>query len=177
MTYLILTLIAATTLNSQNTFYFNNLESNQMMIVNDTVMGGRSFSQYSKNEQFVIFNGDVSLRNNGGFASLRMVWPFEELKASNKIQLKITGDGKKYQFRLRTNRGYPRASYVFEFTTIKNKSITIDMNLEQFVPSFRGRTLKDMPKLRLEDVKQMGLLIADKQTGKFKIQLENIAVH
>jgi NADH dehydrogenase [ubiquinone] 1 alpha subcomplex assembly factor 1 len=176
MTYLILTLITVSALNIQNTFNFANFNTNQMMIVNDTVMGGRSFSQYGKNEQAVTFNGDISLRNNGGFASLRMAWPFKDANASNRIQLKLTGDGKIYEFRLRTNRGYAGASYVFEFQTIKDKSITIDMNLEQFVPSFRGRVLRDMPILRLKDVKQMGLLIAAKQVGEFSIQLENISV-
>lgn len=176
MTYLTLTLLTMATLNMQKTFNFTKLETNQMMIVNDTVMGGRSSSKYSMNEQTVTFNGDVSLRNNGGFASLRMVWPFEDTVASNKVQLKLTGDGKKYQFRLRTDRGYAGASYVYEFETIKDTSMLIEMNLEQFIPSFRGRVLTNMPKLRLEDVKQMGLLIAGKQTGKFSIQLESISV-
>jgi hypothetical protein len=139
-------------------------------------MGGRSYSQYSMDEKTVTFNGDVSLKNNGGFASLRMVWPFDDTNALNKIQLKLTGDVKKYQFRLRTDRGYDGASYVYEFETIKDTSMVIEMTLEQFIPSFRGRVLTNMPKLRLEDVKQMGLLIAGKQTGKFSIQLESISV-
>ena len=176
MTYLTLILIAMTNMNIQNSFNFNNFKTDQMMIVNDSVMGGRSVSKYYMSEQTVTFRGYVSLENNGGFASLRMIWPFDEIKISNKIQLKVTGDGKKYQFRLRTNRGYSGASYVFEFQTIKDKSIAIEMSLEQFVPSFRGRILKDMPILKLKDIKQMGLLIAAKQTGEFSIQLESISL-
>jgi hypothetical protein len=164
------------TLNMQETFNFNDFKTNQMMIVNDSVMGGRSVSKYSTNEQTVTFKGDVSLENNGGFASLRMIWPFEETKDSNKVQLKVIGDGKKYQFRLRTDRGYAGASYVYEFDTIKDESLTIEMDLEQFVASFRGRVLRDMPRLRMKDIKQMGLLIAAKQTGEFSIQLESISL-
>ena len=164
------------TLNMQETFNFNDFKTNQMMIVNDSVMGGRSVSKYSTNEQTVTFKGDVSLENNGGFASLRMIWPFEEKKDSNKVKLKVIGDGKKYQFRLRTNLGYSGASYVFEFETIKDESMVIDMNLDQFVPSFRGRVLKNMPILALKDIRQMGLLIAAKQKGKFSIQLESISI-
>jgi monofunctional biosynthetic peptidoglycan transglycosylase len=176
MIYLPIILIAMTTINLNKTFNFNQLESNQMMIVNDSVMGGESISKYTINNKTITFMGDVSLRNNGGFASIRMLWPFEETNGLNKIKLKLKGDGKTYQFRLRTNRGFDGAAYVYEFKTIKDESIIVEIDLVQFIPSYRGRTLTNMPKLAFKDVKQMGLLIAEKQTGKFSIQLESIAV-
>ena len=50
------------------------------------------------------------------------------------------------------------------------------MDVEQFVASFRGRVLKDMPKLLLNDVQQMGLLIADKQVGRFNVEIESLSL-
>ena len=95
------------------------------MIVNDSVMGGKSSSQYAIQEDTINFTGEVSLKNNGGFASLRMLWPFQQVKGFDKIQLKLKGDGQSYQFRLRTNRGFDGAAYVYEFKTIKDKIITL----------------------------------------------------
>ena len=46
-------------------------ESLQWSVVNDTVMGGRSSAQMSKAEEGWVFEGRVSLENNGGFASVR----------------------------------------------------------------------------------------------------------
>ena len=173
MIYLTL-ILAMNTINTPLSFNFNQLTDKQAIIVNDSVMGGRSSSQFSIEKEHLNFNGSVSLENNGGFASLRMLWPFESVEGFNKVQLKIKGDGKSYQFRLRTNRGFDGAAYSYEFQTIKDELISIEIDVNQFVPGFRGRTLRNMPELRFEDVKQMGLLIADKQVGSFNIDLKSI---
>jgi monofunctional biosynthetic peptidoglycan transglycosylase len=159
------------TISSPTSFNFNQLQSDQIVVVNDTVMGGDSLSQYHINESTVSFNGNVSLKNNGGFASLRMIWPFEESLGFNKILLNLIGDGKTYQFRLRTDRAFDGATYVYEFQTKKDKLITVEMDVKQFIPSFRGRKLKNMPMLELKEVQQMGFLIANKQVGEFSLQL------
>ncbi len=44
---------------------------NQWRIVNDGVMGGLSSSKATIKDDKIIFSGNVSLENNGGFASLR----------------------------------------------------------------------------------------------------------
>ena len=54
--------------------------------------------------------------------------------------------------------------------------MTIKFDIGNFVPSFRGRTLTNMPELNLTDVKQMGFLIADKQTGKFTLKIKSITL-
>ena len=153
---------------------FNQLPDNHMMIVNDSVMGGLSTSNVTRNENGLFYNGNVSLENNGGFASLRMLWPFDVNEEFKKIKIHIKGDGKIYQFRLRTNLGFDGAAYVYEFKTTKDKWQTVEMELKEFVPSFRGRKLTNMPKLTLKDVKQMGVLIASYQTGDFEFKLKSI---
>ena len=51
----------------------NNIGLKNWNIVNDDVMGGISKSFLSINdENNLIFSGNVSLKNNGGFASTRM---------------------------------------------------------------------------------------------------------
>ena len=176
MIYLTYLLIAMNTMSQPISFNFNQLNNNQIMIVNDSVMGGKSNSNFEMNQQTIQFSGEVSLKNNGGFASLRMLWPFQVEDYFNQIQLKLIGDGKLYQFRLRTNSGYDGAAYVYEFQTTKDKEMTIKFDIGNFVPSFRGRTLTNMPELNLTDVKQMGFLIADKQTGKFTLKIKSITL-
>ena len=68
----------------------------------DTIMGGKSNGTFKINEPGnCVFQGEVSLENNGGFSLLRHT--FEPIKVipSQKILLKIKGDGKRYQFRLK----------------------------------------------------------------------------
>lgn len=177
MLYLTFLMTMNTIINQPVNFNFNQLNNNQIMIVNDSVMGGRSSSQFSTIDKYINFKGSVSLENNGGFASLRMLWPFESVKGYKKIKLMLKGDGKTYQFRLRTSRGFDGAAYSYEFETIKDKLITIEIDVTQFVPGFRGRVLTNMPDLALQDVQQMGFLIADKQVGSFNIDLKSIMLH
>ena len=69
-------------------------------IVNDNVMGGISNSDlYITKESNLMFYGNVSLKNNGGFASSRLRFNSGKLKDIKAFQLRVKGDGKKYKFR------------------------------------------------------------------------------
>ena len=57
-------------------FEFKSLNEQQYLIVNDSVMGGRSVSKLEISQESATYKGKVSLKNNGGFASVRMIWPF-----------------------------------------------------------------------------------------------------
>ena len=153
---------------------FSQLKAQQFMLVNDGVMGGRSKSELSIHDDVARFTGLLSLENNGGFASVRMQWPFD-LDASKSepsmAVLKVKGDGKIYQFRLRTNQGFDGAAYSYSFKSLQNQLQTVYIPINDFVPTFRGRTLHDMPVLKFSAVQQMGLLLADEQLGEFKIDL------
>lgn len=170
--------MTASTEDAPATRHFKDLTDQQHVVVNDSVMGGRSNSQLTRVDDGLRFTGTVSLENNGGFASARMIWPFsaQEVAESTLISFTVTGDGSDYQFRLRTNRGFDGAAYTQRFTTLKDKRQTIYLPVDEFVPTFRGRVLRDMPRLRLEDVQQMGVLIADEQTGDFAITLHQLTV-
>ncbi len=166
--------------NNMNSFDFNQLKLDQYMIVNDGVMGGRSQSQFIKGAGAATFSGTVSLENNGGFASIRMIWPFEQSGGeaeSTVLRLKVQGDGLRYQFRLRTNRGFDGAAYSYSFDTIKGQDQTVYIPVDQFVPTFRGRQLRNMPALRFTDVQQMGVLVADKQVGEFSVDLIELSLN
>ena len=175
-----LTLLQGSEMNPENTeFTFSQLQQGQHMIVNDSVMGGRSDSALTVIDNVVNFQGDVSLENNGGFASVRMIWPFDvsdSIKKSSVVVLKVKGDGLVYKFRLRTNRGFNGAAYSYSFKTLKDQIQTVYIPINDFVPSYRGRTLRNMPVLNFSDVRQMGILVADYQTGQFSIDLISLSL-
>ena len=75
--------------------------NNNWSIVNDNVMGGISESNLSINDKNnLIFNGSVSLENNGGFASSRLSIKKGSLKKIKGFKIKFIGDGKTYKLRL-----------------------------------------------------------------------------
>lgn len=141
-------------------------------IVNDVVMGGKSTSTFSINTNGnAVFEGEVSLENNGGFSSLRH--RFEKMNVSNykTIKIRLKGDGKKYQFRIKPSR-FNQYSYVYYFQTNGDWQ-TIEINLTDFVPVFRGRSL-NMPNFSGTELEEIGFLIGNKQQEKFKLILDAI---
>jgi hypothetical protein len=142
----------------------------QMWVVNDGVMGGVSQSRFRRGAEGVIIEGNVSLENNGGFASVRSAAAFGV--GTVALELKIKGDGKRYKFILRTDAAPRSPMYQADFVAAEG------WHTYQFVPSdfrasFRGRAV-DAPDLVFADAKELGILIADKQAGSFHLQLKTI---
>ena len=73
-------------------------------IINDGVMGGLSRSEMILTEDSTaVFRGVLSLENYGGFASVRSAPAEFDLGAYEGIELRVMGDGRSYQIRLRTD--------------------------------------------------------------------------
>lgn len=171
-----LTLTALLTIEvSANDIRFDSVEAKHWTVVNDTVMGGISNSRFYHEVSYGVFEGEVSLDNNGGFASVRRVIS-PEFNNGSIIRLIVKGDGRRYQFRLKTHQLYEGAAYVAEFTTKQNKWQQIQFTEKDFTPRYRGRYVNGAPALKFGDAQQVGLLIADKIAGKFKLQVKAIEV-
>ena len=134
-------------MNSQTIDIINtekNIGLNNWNIVNDDVMGGVSKSYLSLNdENNLIFSGNVSLDNNGGFASSRMSLSTQSLNGIKSFKIKFRGDGNIYKLRLRQNN--MRASYSSDFKSVKDKWVEVNIPVEDFIPTWRGYSYNNYP--------------------------------
>lgn len=147
-------------------------------IVNDDVMGGVSTSNLSISESgFATFSGELSPKNYGGFASIRIRVEGKEVPKSNGIKIRLKGDGKIYSIRFRTNSNFDGYAYQAKVTTVKGEWKEFKIPFEDFEPTYRGRVLSGKPLLEYENVAQFGLLVADKQFGKFSIDIDWIKIY
>jgi monofunctional biosynthetic peptidoglycan transglycosylase len=147
-------------------------------IVNDGVMGGLSKSEFVfSNSNTAIFKGIVSLENNGGFASIRTIPRAYELDGYHGILLRVKGDGKNYQFRLRTDDRFDGISYRYQFETKFNTWMTIEIPFRECVPVFRGRILEDVKPIPPEEIQQIGFLISNKKAEKFQLEIDWIKAY
>lgn len=154
-------------------FSFNGDDSDQIWrVVNDSVMGGVSTSTVNYEDGNLIFTGNVSLENNGGFASIRTLPVQMNLEDYTHVSLRVKGDGNRYSFRLWTSSKWDGASYVTNFETKDNEWIEVHLPLKDFYPQFRGYQLRDYPALDPSMIRQLGILISDKQEGEFKIEVD-----
>ncbi|MEM1121473.1 MAG: CIA30 family protein [Bacteroidota bacterium] len=145
----------------------------EWQIVNDGVMGGISQSQMEVLENGIgRFSGIVSLENNGGFASIRAPLSKKPNKPFQKIQLKVKGDGQRYSFRIKTDDYFDGVTYKNDFTTQKGEWSIIKLAIKDFIPVWRGRQLTNIKPLDPLKMRQVGLLISDKQAGNFALLVD-----
>ncbi len=138
--------------------------------VDDTVMGGRSDGHFRLNEDgHGEYSGRVSLENNGGFSSLRYRMPTIRIEGKTKVRLRLRGDGKRYQFRVKTS-DYDRHSYVTYFET-SGEWQEVELELKTMKPQFRGRSL-NMDNYPAEMVSELAILIGNKKEQTFKLELD-----
>jgi NADH dehydrogenase [ubiquinone] 1 alpha subcomplex assembly factor 1 len=141
-------------------------------IVSDDVMGGLSTSRFLiLASGGAVFSGVVSLENNGGFASVRSASMKHDLSGFDAFVLRVRGDGRRYKFTVRTEAGLDTPLYRQAFATKRGEWEEHRLAFKDFVPTFRGRVLKDVPPLNPANVTSMGFLIADKQAGAFQLEI------
>jgi len=140
--------------------------------IDDAVMGGRSSSDMVVENGAAVFRGEVSLRNNGGFASVRSDPQDHDLSRFDGLVLRVRGDGKRYRLRLRTTRTFDGVSYQASLEPAASTWQEVAIPFTAFEPVFRGRRVPNHPKLDPAEIQTFGLLIADRQEGPFRLELE-----
>jgi len=144
------------------------------MIEDDTVMGGRSNGHLSYSEEgYAIFEGQVSLENNGGFSSMQADFATKKVAEYSKVIIKLKGDGKTYNFRVKETADQ-RHSYTKEFKTSGDWE-TIEIPLEEFTPTYRGETL-DIPNYSGKTLGHVRILIGNKRNESFQLFIKEIGL-
>lgn len=139
-------------------------------IVNDGVMGGISRSSLVLTDAgHGKFSGRVSLANNGGFASIQLNTTIKLAEEKKFIVLRVKGDGKRYEFRLKGDISQAE-SYVHPFAT-SGEWENLKLAISEFYPQFRGRKL-NIPNFNFKSIEQWSFLIANKQEEDFELLID-----
>jgi len=166
-------MVLVSSLSSHIIFDFTkNSSTSNWIVVDDVVMGGRSNGNFQLNKEGKgVFFGKVSLDNNGGFSSVRYGFNKLNVERFKSIVLKIKGDGKNYQFRIK-HKSSDYASYITSFSSFGEWQ-EIEIPLNSMYPSFRGRKL-DEPNFFHESIEEVTFLIANKKNEDFMLLIDKI---
>lgn len=146
--------------------------------VNDTVMGGVSNSRMTTSDAgHALFTGNVSLENNGGFASVRGPNFSHRLGEYRGIAVRVRGDGKTYKAGLRTDELFDGVFHQAGFSTIKGEWQEIQIPFTDFIPTYHGRRLSEDKRMAPDEVRSVSLLISDKQAGPFQLEIDWIKAY
>jgi hypothetical protein len=143
--------------------------------VDDRVMGGCSASGLRYDPMgHAIFEGTVRAENNGGFASVRTRAMDLGVQDAAVYVLKVNSDGKRYKFNLRMEDSFDGVTYQAAFATSAGVWTEVHLPVSAFAAMFRGRPVPDAPRLDPARVRQLGVLIADRQIGDFSLKVRSI---
>lgn len=144
-------------------------------IVDDVVMGGRSDGKFYKTQDGnAAFEGRVSLENNGGFSSIRHRFPKLNVEGRNKVKITLKGDGKAYQFRIKSQTS-DYFSYISNFTTTGEWE-EVEIVLADMYPAFRGRNL-NMLNFESSTIEEVAILIGNKKEENFRLEIASIEIN
>jgi hypothetical protein len=138
----------------------------------DVVMGGVSRSRIvASPHNTALFTGLVSLENNGGFAAVRSRSPTMNLHGFDGLTLRIKSDGKRYGVNIKTTGSAEALLYQIDFNTDAEQWTDIVLPFRAFSPRLVGFPVCNAPPLDVGRVGSLGLMIADKQSGSFALEL------
>jgi NADH dehydrogenase [ubiquinone] 1 alpha subcomplex assembly factor 1 len=111
----------------------------------------------------------VSLKQGGGFASVRAPESTYDLSEHDGLRLKVRGDGKRYWLTTYTAPGGP-VSYR---TPIEPPTdwTTLSVPFDTLTPYRRGSKVPDAPPFDPAQIRSLGFLIADEQDGPFQLEV------
>ncbi|RLS54403.1 MAG: CIA30 family protein [Planctomycetota bacterium] len=157
-------------------FNFNTPESSKNWVsVNDNVMGGISDGKFKiTQEKTLLFYGNLSLANNGGFASVRSLPKQLPLLKDESIVINVKGDGREYTINLYTNKRLTAFSYKQSFKTKNNEWVEISLPLEKFRATSFGKVIPKAELINPTDIESLGFMLGDKKPGTFQVEFKEI---
>ena len=140
--------------------------------INDGVMGGISAGRMVGTENGLSFEGELSLENNGGFASVRRLVG-QDLSGAGRVRIEVRGDGRSYQARFRQDGRFDGVAWRAAFETTGSWQ-TVELAFSAFEPVFRGRRVPQAGPLVAADIRQFGFMLADGKPGPFRLEVRSI---
>lgn len=145
-------------------------------IINDDVMGGLSEGQTFMLGDCVVFNGTVSLLNNGGFSSYKGPFKKIDLSKNTKIIVKYRSKGYAMAMTLEMDKRWFLPYYKRNLPVTDWKWVKEEILFSEFVKYSVGRKKEGTPtKEELEKILRLGFVTNEKKAGDFKIEIDYIA--
>ncbi len=144
-------------------------------VINDDVSGGVSEGAITRAKRGqAVFEGNISLKNDGGYSSVRADLGDVSLANYDGLMIRVRGDGREYRLVAKTNRDDDSHRYEARFKTTKDTWQVLKVSFKDFKPYWRGMRLYIWDNCDADDVKSVGLMISDEIEGPFRLEIDSI---
>ena len=156
-------------------FDFSDQSPFEWFSVNDNVMGGISKGQVERTKQETMkFFGRLSLKNNGGFSSVRSQIPDFTLAGYDGLMLKTRGDDRSYSVLVTTlERG---RTWQTKLKTSEKWQI-VKVPFKKMQMSVMGWRPNASPEIMGNIIRAIGFIIADKNETPFTLEVDWIKAY
>lgn len=149
-------------------------ETRPWRVVVDGVMGGLSTGTVQWSNGALVFRGDTSLANNGGFSSIRVPVRQGTLAGYDMMRIRVRGDGRTYILGARARSGMGGDSFWHRFETKPGEWITVEVPVADLERHFFGERIGG--RIDASQIAGLEFYIYDKKAGPFQLEVDSIEV-
>lgn len=144
-------------------------------VVVDQVMGGRSTAVFEPGETSATLSGNVSLENNGGFASIRTPFAEFDLSGFKTVTIRYRSSGQAFAMSLNNYRRYYEPKFKHSLPATQNEWATLTIPLGDFYKVRLNEKLGSAPtQQELANMIRLGLITDEKVATDFYLELDFI---
>ncbi len=144
-------------------------------VVLDGVMGGRSGGTVTETAESIIFKGNISLENNGGFASYRSPYGSYDLSSFKDVHVRYKSTGQNFALTLANYRRFYEPNFKASLPVTNGEWKEVVLPLSNFKKYRLGRLLSGtLSQEELANVIRLGLISNDKKASDFVIEIDYI---
>lgn len=171
----VILLVASTNLTTMNIDFGTTTNQTDWYVINDGVMGGLSQSNVSYTTSSLVFAGQVSLENNGGFSSIRSPFDKYDLSDYSAVQIKYKATGYNFAFNLATSRVWYQPVYRVAIDDSNGQWVTKVFKLSHFNEVVVGKkTGAKLAQAKRNDIIRLGFITSEKRAGQFELEVDYI---
>lgn len=148
--------------------------------VNDTVMGGVSDGDVLFEEDSMIFEGEVSTDNNGGFASVRSPRDETDLSMYSRVLIRMKSEGQPFSMVIADNPLWYADQFKYDIVAPDEGWNTIEIPFESFelytlMGGYPEPTGDVMSSEDAEEIIHLELMSKQFENGAFRLEVDFIA--
>ena len=141
-------------------------------VVVDGVMGGLSTGRIRAGEGTLVFDGETSLRNNGGFSSMRAPLPSGSCDGADSLRVRFKGDGRTWIIGTKNAAGMGGDSFWTRFDTKDGSWQDVVIPIDEMERHFFGQPRSG--RITPQEVRALEFYIYDKKAGPFRLEVDRI---
>jgi NADH dehydrogenase [ubiquinone] 1 alpha subcomplex assembly factor 1 len=145
-------------------------------VISDNVMGGVTTSKLEYTENSMILSGVLSLKNFGGFSSVKTKFNSFDLSAYKGLKIRYRSSYPKFAFTLEDSKNW---MYPYFKGHLPNSKQNIWTEATLYFKDFQEYQIGEptgnmLEQERLKNIVRLGIMTTDKKEGPFSIEVDYI---